>query len=278
MRHIGIPDPEIKGQAAVAGQVRDRHTGRGPSGQQHRLAKVSAIYVNRGPVLRVERPPIAGAVIVIPIEVLEAQRIGIICHQLIVCHIIPQIQTGHLGRRQAGAVPPVLQLIVVDVRHVPHLLIIVDGVVISVIDRNESRRILHVYQIVLIRAVVYRDVVPAVVLVIVEIVLGILILSEIVVVVIIGGIIVIPGLEIRAVAVLVRDIVGRVLIQEVRQLDIRLIVIGIVGSIMDRMVITVNDLGIGRIAATIIIRHISRSIYNTSLPFLLSFFLLEVIP
>lgn len=97
-------------------------------------------------------------------------------------------------------------------------MVVIDCVIIGVVDRDKSRRILHVYQIILIRAVVYRDVVPAVVLVIVEIVLGVFVLREIVIIVIVCGVIIIPGLEIGAVTVLIRDIVGRVLIQEVRQL------------------------------------------------------------
>ena len=75
----------------------------------------------------------------------------------------------------------------------------IDGVVIGVVDCHESRRILHVYQIILVRAVVYGDIVPAVVLVIVQIVLGIIVLGERVVIIVVGRIIVIPRLEIRAV-------------------------------------------------------------------------------
>ena len=198
---------------------------------------------------------------------LEAQRVGIIRHQLIVFDIIAEIHSGHLSRRQTGAVPPILQLVVVDVGHVPYLLVVVYSCIVGIIDRDESRRILHVYQIVLICAVVYGDIVPAVVLVIVEIVLGVFVLREIVIIVIVCGVIIIPGLEIGAVAVFIGDIIGGVLVQEVRQLNVRLIIVGIVGRVMDRVegpVIAVNDLGIGRIAATIIVGHIPGLVHHAA--------------
>ena len=111
---------------------------RGPGGQHHRLAKIPAVYVSSRPVLGVDRPPIAGAVVIISIKVLEAQRVGIIRHQLIVFDIIAEIHSGHLSRRQTGAVPPILQLVVVDVGHVPYM-VVIDCVIIGVVDRDAHR-------------------------------------------------------------------------------------------------------------------------------------------
>ena len=138
-RNIRIVDAKIKGQAAVAGQVRDRH-GR----QLHRLAEGPAVYIGRGPVLRVVGPVKAGAVVVIAVEVLKTQRIGVVRHQLIVFDIIAEVQARHLGSGQGGTVATVLELVVVDVGDVAHLLVVDVGGVVGVIHRHEGRGVLHV--------------------------------------------------------------------------------------------------------------------------------------
>ena len=110
--NIRVVDPEIKGQTAVAGQVRNGHTGCRAVGQRHGLAEGPAVYIGRGPVLRVVGPVKAGAVVVIAVEVLKTQRIGVVRHQLIVFDIIAEVQARHLGSGQGGTVAAVLELVV----------------------------------------------------------------------------------------------------------------------------------------------------------------------
>lgn len=142
---------------------------------------------------------------------LEAQGVGIVRYQLVIDHVIAEDHSGHFVSAQGGAVAPVRQLVVVDVGYVTVLFIMVDGIIIGVIDRHEGRRILHVHQVIFIRAVVYGDIVPAVVLVIIEVVLGIIVFGELVKIVVVCGIVIVPGLEIRTISVLVADVIGRVL-------------------------------------------------------------------
>ena len=142
----------------MSGQPRDRHTGGGAVGQRYRLAERSAVHKVCRPVLRVERPVIAGAVGVVRVEVLEAEGVGVIRDQLVICRVIPHIQSRHLRGGEGGAVAPVLELVVIDVRHVPYVLVVfVIRSVIGIVDRDEGGRVLHVYQIVLVRAVVDGD-------------------------------------------------------------------------------------------------------------------------
>ena len=99
--------------------------------------------------------------------------------------------------------------------------------------------------------------------IIVQIVLGIIVLGERVVIIVVGRIIVIPRLEIRAVGVLIGNVVRGVLVQKVGQLDISLIVVGVIGRIMDRVkgpVIAVDDLGVGRVSAPVVVGHVARSV------------------
>ena len=217
--NIVIVDSEIKGQAAVTGQARDLNAGGGPVGQRQRLAECAAVHVVCGTVFGVKGPVEAGAVRVIAVKVLEAQGIGVIRYQLVIDHVIAEDHSGHFVSAQGGAVAPVRQLVVIDVGYVTVLFVMVDGIIIGVIDRHEGGRILHVHQVIFIRAVVYGDIVPAVVLVIIEIVLGIIVFGELVKIVVVCGIVVVPGLEIRAVGVLVADVIGRVLIQKIGQLE-----------------------------------------------------------
>ena len=186
-------DPKIKGQAVIPEQAGDGHTCGGTIRQRHGLTEGTAVHVVGGAVLRVEGPVEAGTVGIVAVKVLEAQGIGIIRDQLIICHVIVQIQTGHLGGGEGGAVAPVLQLVVIDVGHV----------------------------IILVCAVVDGDVIAAVVLVVVQVILDIVILIELSVVVIVGSIVVVPGLEICAIGIFIADVIGSILIEKVRKLNIR---------------------------------------------------------
>lgn len=269
--NIIIVDPEIEGQAVIAGQTRDGHTGGGAIRQRHGLAESAAVHVIGRSVLGVECPVEAGAVGIVAVKVLEAQGIGIIRDQLVICHVVVQIQTGHLGGGEGGAVAPVLQLVVVDVGHVPDVLVVlvVRGVV-GVIDGNKGGGVLDVYQIILVCAVVDGDVIAAVVLVVIEVVLGVIVLGERSVIVVVGGIVVVPGVEIRAVGVLIiggiGDVVCGVIVEEIREPDIGLVIVRVVGGVMDGvegLVIAVDDSHIRGVAATVIVRHVAGFIYYT---------------
>ena len=265
--NIAVVDPEIEGEIIIPGQAGNRHASGGTVGQSHRLAECSTVHVVGGAVLGVEGAVEAGTVRVITVEMLEAQGVRVVCDQLVIRHVIPHVQSGDLSRCQIGAVAAVFELVVIDVGHIAVLFVMIDGVVIGVVDCHESRRILHVYQIILVRAVVYGDIVPAVVLVIVQIVLGIIVLGERVVIIVVGRIIVIPRLEIRAVGVLIGNVVRGVLVQKVGQLDISLIVVGVIGRIMDRVkgpVIAVDDLGVGRVSAPVVVGHVARLVHHAA--------------
>lgn len=260
--NVIIVDPKIKGEAVIVGETRDGHASGGAVGQGHRLAESAAVHIGGGAVLRVEGPVIGGAVAVVTVEVLETEGIRVVCDQLIIRHVISQIQTGDLGSREGGAVAPVLQLVVVDVGDVADVLIVlVIGGIVGIIDGNKSRRILDVYQVVFIRTVVDRDIVAAVILIIIEIILSVVVLIELVIGVVISGIIVIPRLEISAVCVIISNIISGIVVQEIRQPDIGFVIIGggVIGCVMDGiegLVIAVDDFGIGRVAATVVVRHI----------------------
>ncbi len=189
---------------------------------------------------------------------LEAKGIGIIRHQLVIGDIIAKIDPSDFGSGQSGTVPAVCQLVVIDIGDISNLLIIDIGRVISVIDGNEGGRVLHVDQVILVRAVVNGDIILTVVLVVVKIILGVIILVKLRVIIIISGIIVIPGLEVRAVGVII--VIGGVLVQKVGQFDIRRIIIGVIGGVMDGIegfVVAVNDIHIGSITAPVIIGDVA---------------------
>ena len=268
--YIVIVDPEIEGQAVIPGQAGNGHTGSGAAGQRHSLAEGTAVHVICRAVLGVKGPVEAGTVGIVAVKVLEAQGIRIIRDQLVICHVIVQVQAGHLGGGEGGAVAPVLQLVVVDVGHVPDVLVVlvVRGVV-GVIDGNKGGGVLDVYQIILVCAVVDGDVIAAVVLVVIEVILRVVVLGEIGIVVVIGGVVVVPGLEVRAVSVLIGDIVRCVVVEEVRKFNISLVIVRcrIVGGIVngiERLVVAVNDFRIGRVPASVIVRHIAGTIYYTT--------------
>ena len=83
--YIVIVDPEIEGQAVIPGQAGNGHTGSGAAGQRHGLAESAAVHVICGAVLRIKGSIKAGAVGIIAVKVLEAQGIGIIRDQLVIC-------------------------------------------------------------------------------------------------------------------------------------------------------------------------------------------------
>ena len=263
--NVIIVDPEIEGQAVIPGQAGNGHTGGGTIRQRHGLTEGTAVHIICRAVLGVEGPVEAGTVGIVAVKVLEAQGIGIIRDQLVICHVIVQIQTGHLGGGEGGAVAPVLQLVVVDVGHVPDVLVVlvVRGVV-GVIDGNKGGGVLDVYQIILVCAVVDGNVIAAVVLVVIKVVLGVVVLGEIGIVVVIGGVVVVPGLEIRAIGVLIiggiGDVVCGVVVEEVREPDIGLVIVRVVGGVMDGvegLVVAVNDSHIRGVTATVIVGYIA---------------------
>ena len=69
--NVIIVDPEIEGQAVIAGQTRDGHTGGGAIRQRHGLAESAAVHVIGRSVLGVECPVEAGAVGIVAVKVLE---------------------------------------------------------------------------------------------------------------------------------------------------------------------------------------------------------------
>ena len=158
---------------------------------------------------------------------LETERVGVIRHQLIVFHIVAEVYPGYFCGGQSGAVAAIFQFVVVDVGHVSRLFIIIDGIV-------KGRGILNIYEIIFVRAVVDGQIVAAVILIVIQVIRSII--------VIVCGIVVIPGLEIRAIGIVV--VIGGVLVQEVRQLDVGLIVVCIIGGVMDSIksfIIAINN-------------------------------------
>ena len=267
--NVIIVDPEIEGQAVIPGQAGNGHTGGGTIRQRHGLTEGTAVHIICRAVLGVEGPVEAGAVGIVAVKVLEAQGIGIIRDQLVICHVIVQIQTGHLGGGEGGAVAPVLQLVVVDVGHVPDVLVVlvVRGVV-GVIDGNKGGGVLDVYQIILVCAVVDGNVIAAVVLVVIKVVLGVVVLGERSVIVVVGGIVVVPGVKIRAVGVLIiggiGDVVCGVIVEEIREPDIGLVIVRVVGGVMDGvegLVVAVDDSHIRGVAAAVIVGYIAGAVY-----------------
>ena len=262
---IIVINPKIKGQAVIPGQAGDSHTGGGSAGQRNGLAECPAVHIICRAVLGIEGPVEAGAVGVVAVEVLEAQGIRVIRDQLVVCHVIVQVQTGHFGGREGGAVAAVLQLVVIDVGHVPDVavILVVRGI-IGVIDGDKGGGILDVHQIVLVCAVVNGDVIAAVVLVVVEVILGVIVFGERGVIVIVGGIIVVPGFEIRAVGILIvgraGDVIGGVVIQKVREPDVGLVIVRVIGGIVDGvegLVVAVDDFHVRGVAATVVVGYIA---------------------
>ena len=136
---------------------------------------------------------------------LETQSVGVIRHQLIVFHIVAEVYPGYFCGGQSGAVAAIFQFVVVDVGHVSRLFIIIDGIVIGIIDRDKGRGILNIYEIIFVRAVVDGQIVAAVILIVIQVIRSII--------VIVCGIVVIPGLEIRAIGIVV--VIGGILVQEV---------------------------------------------------------------
>lgn len=115
------------------------------------------------------------------------------------------------------------------------------------------------------------DIIAAVVLVVIQIVLGIVVFLEGGIVVIIRCVVVVPGFEVRAVGVLViggaGDVVGGVVVQKVFQPDIGLVVVRIVGGVMDRvegLVVAVNDADIRCIAAAIVVGDVTLFVLHTA--------------
>ena len=108
---------------------------------------------------------------------------------------------------------------------------------------------LDVYRIKFICTVIDSDVILAVVLVVIQIILGVIVLVKLIKGVVIGGIIVIPGLKVCAIGVFVigsiSNIIGGVVVQEIREANIGLVVIRVIGRVMDGIespVVAVTDL------------------------------------
>ena len=191
---------------------------------------------------------------------LKAQRVGIVRHKLVVFDIIAEVHSGHFRSGQGGTVAAILELVVVDVGDVAHLLVVDVGGVVGVIHRDKGGGILDINEVVLVRAVVDGDVIAAVVLVVIEIVLGVIVLGELVVIVVVGGVVVVPGLEVCAVGVII--VVRGVLVQEVLQLDIGFVVVcgRVVGGVVDGiegLVVAVDDLGIIGISASVVVGDVA---------------------
>ena len=111
------------------------------------------------------------------------------------------------------------------------------------------------------------DIIAAVVLVVVKVILGVIVLGKLVVIVVVRRVVVVPGLEIRAVGVVV--VIRSVLIQKIFQSDICFVVVGcgIIGGVMNRIesfVVAVDDLGVGCIAASIIVGDIATFILDAA--------------
>ena len=167
--NIIVVNPKIEGETAVTGEIRDGHTSGRAIGQRDSLTECSAVYIGRGAVLRVESPAITGAVVVVAIEVLEAEGVWVICHQFIICGVVAQVQTGDLRSCERGAVAAVLELVVVDVGYIAGLLtIVVIRGIKSIIDGNKGRGILDIYQVVFVSAIVDRDIITAVILIVIS--------------------------------------------------------------------------------------------------------------
>ena len=93
------------------------------------------------------------------------------------------------------------------------------------------------------------------------------------VVIVVGGVVVVPGLEIRAVGVLiiggVGDVIGGIVVEEVFQADVGLVVIGsrVIGGVVDGIkgvVVAVDDVGVGGISTTIIVGHVAVLVLRTA--------------
>ena len=165
--------------------------------------------------MRIEAAAIDGAVVVIVVEMLEAECVRVVRDLDVIGYIIAEVQPGHLRSGEGGAVAPIFQLVVVDVGNIPDLFI-VDGIVVGVIDGDEGGRILYVNEVVFIRTVVDGDVIAAVVLVVIEVVLRVIVLVEGSIVVVIRRVVVVPGLKVCAVGIVVCDVVRGIAVQEVR--------------------------------------------------------------
>ena len=139
LRDIIVVNPKIEGETAVTGEIRDGHTSGGAIGQGNSLAECSAVYIGRGAVLRVKSPAITGAVVVVAIEVLEAEGVRVIRHQFVVCGVVAQVQTGDLRSCERGTVAAVLEFVIVDVGYVARLFIIIIGGIVGIIDGDEGR-------------------------------------------------------------------------------------------------------------------------------------------
>ena len=214
----------------MTGQAGDCHASGGAIGQRHSLAECPAVYVSSRAILGVEAAAIHRAVVVVSVKMLETEGIGVIRHQLIIGNVIAEVQASHLSGRKGGAVAPVLKFIVIDVGNVSDFLFVIDicGIV-GIIDCDEGGRILYIDQVVFICAVVDGDIITAVVLVVVEVILGVVVLVE-------GSIVVIVG---SGGAI---DVVN-----------------GIEG-----FVITVNDLGIGGVPAPVVVGHVAVLVLNAA--------------
>ena len=252
---IRIINTEIKGQAVIAGQVRNLNTGSGTGRKLHGLTEGPAVYIDVGPVLRVEGAVEAGTVSIVAVKVLEAERIWVIHHQVVVGGVIVDIQAADLNRRQGGTVAAILQFEVVDVGNVSDMLAVIN-VVVDIVDGDKGWGVLDINQIVLIRAVINGDVVLAVILIVIKIILGI--------VVIVRGIVIVPGFELCAVGVVI--VIGGVLVQEIFQFDICLIVVCVIRGIMNSvegLIVAVDNLGIGGITATVVVGNITVFVLHT---------------
>ena len=189
---------------------------------------------------------------------LEAEGVRVIRYQFVVCGIVAQVQTGNLRGCERGAVAAVLKLVVINVGDIPGLLVIIIGGIVGIVDGDEGRGILDVNQVVFIGAVVDGDVIAAVVLVVVEIVLSVVVLGEVIEIVLVFSIIVIPRFEIRAVGVIV--IVGGIAVEEVGELDVGLIVVGVIRGVVDGvegLIVAVNDFCGGGIAASVVVGYVA---------------------
>ena len=192
---------------------------------------------------------------------LETESVRIIRDQDVVSNVISEIQPGHLAGGEVSAVSPVRQLEVIDVRHITHVAVVIGGIVVVVVDRDEGGAVLYVDQVILIRAVVDGDVILAIVLVIVKIVVRCGNRGKVVVIEVVCVVVVIPGLKIILIGIAV--VVRCVGIQKIRQLDIGLIVVGRIRCVMygiEGFIVAVYDLRGGRVSTTVIIGHIPVSV------------------
>jgi len=151
--------------------------------------------------------------------------------------------------------------VIVDVGDIADLLIVDVGGVVSIVDGNEGGRILDINQIILIGAIVNGNIIAAVVLVVIEIIIGGIVLVEFVVIVVVGSVIIISGFEIGRICIVGGYIVGSILIEEVVKFNVRFVLIcrTVIGGIVDRvesLIIAINDLGVGGIAAAVVVGNI----------------------